>query len=325
MKGLHAKTCFFGFKSFGKAFYINKAQKTAIMGRNPSDSLLYFVVVILSIFTIIYVQQSPFEYPYDFYEQGNFVGAAVIGSGGAWREDFNGNLLNTNFWRVSNWDSGEAILNNHKGVYQTDRVSVKDGYLILRLTQENGPVGTNSNGVISRGGEIYTKNKYGYGTYEIRMRVALTSPTPLGLGVAKAGSKSSALLYYKNSQTEIDFIVEGKPSLSNWLEMMNWKNPDSAKPIVWPDSYVYRTYTGKVVNGMIDGFKTYKWVWSSGKIEFYVDGVLMATHTTNVPSAAGFFILNLKGTNKDAVGGFASVGVNRYMYVDWVKIGRAHV
>src|SRR5437588_12570290 len=69
--------------------------------------------------------------------------AAETTKTGSWREDFDGTSLNTNLWAVSNYAYGQGAIGNvHQGYFQPDRVSVNGGYLTLKLTQENGQVGT---------------------------------------------------------------------------------------------------------------------------------------------------------------------------------------
>ena len=69
------------------------------------------------------------------------------------------------------------------------------------------------------------------------------------------------------------------------------------------------------VPGADSNFHQYKYVWSAGKIEFYVDGALVSTHTEHVPSAPAAVMVNLWGTNSSSFGGVATDGVTRYLYV----------
>ena len=63
------------------------------------------------------------------------------------------------------------------------------------------------------------------------------------------------------------------------------------------------------------GFHHYKFVWVPGKIDYYIDGVLVSTHTSNLPSAPAYIMMNHWGTNSTGWGGLATVGVERYLYV----------
>ena len=69
------------------------------------------------------------------------------------------------------------------------------------------------------------------------------------------------------------------------------------------------------MTGADGGFHEYKYVWSAAKIEFYVDGALVSTHTEHIPSAPAAVMVNLWGTNSPLFGGVATHGVTRYVYV----------
>lgn len=211
-----------------------------------------------------------------------------------WRDDFDSTSLSS--WEISNSASVfGSIEDNHEGNFRPENVEVKNGLLILELSQQKGKVGNNPDGIISYGAEIATREYYSYGTYEWRMTM------PEGI----SGSVAAGFIYAKNSVTEIDFEVEGKqPDL---LQMTSWHTLD------------YSENTVKEVADMRQNFKTYKFVWSPGNIKYYVDDKLLAEHTKNIPREKARIIINLWGTNNDDFGGKATVGADRYLYVDWVS------
>jgi beta-glucanase (GH16 family) len=234
---------------------------------------------------------------------------------GSWLEDFNETSLNTNFWDVSNYAYGQGAIGNvHQGYFEPDRVSVNGGYLTLTLTQEKGQVGTNSNGIISRAGEIATNQTYGYGTYEWRMRTSSTASSPTDTtGKVVSGQISSGFTYVNNSQTELDFEIEGQ--YPNQAEMTTWNNPNPSTDPTDND----QTADVANISGMANGFKTYKLVWSPGEVKYYIDDALVADHTKHVPSAPANVLLNQWGTDSTDFGGLATVGTDRYLLVDWVR------
>lgn len=231
----------------------------------------------------------------------------------AWQDDFNGTSLDPGRWVVVSGNAPGYIANNHRGFFQPDRVSVANGYLVLKLTQEYGTVDGNSSGSISRGGAIYSKATYGYGTYEWHMRMSSTATAYNGGGIPVSGSISAGFNYVNDSQTEIDFEFAG--NFPNRVYMVNWKNSDPSRDPAPTDS----TYSIADVTGISDVFHTFKYVWERGRISYYVDGVLKATHTTNVPTAAAYFMINHWGANSPSFGGLATPGVTRCFYVDWVR------
>ncbi|HEX9764572.1 MAG TPA: glycoside hydrolase family 16 protein [Candidatus Acidoferrales bacterium] len=234
------------------------------------------------------------------------------GGGGAWEEHFNG-PLDKKKWVISSWFAPGYLPGNHQGYYDAENVTIQSGYLILKLWQEPGDVDGNPDGVISHGAHVTTKQKYGYGTYEWRMRMSSTATSPTGAGDPVSGSVSAGFSYVNNSETEIDY--EFGAHLPDTLYMVNWYNTD---PATGPfDEHV--TYTALPLPDVSDAFHTYKFVWEPGRITFYVDDVLQATHTTDVPSAPALFMINHWGTNNPFWGGPATFGVDRYFYIDWAR------
>ena len=159
-------------------------------------------------------------------------------------------------------------------------------YLQLLLTQEIGTVDSNTTGTLSRGALIYTKSKYSYGTYEWRMRMSSTSASPNGSGNSVSGSVSAGFVYVNNSQTEIDFEFSGLDPET--LYMVNWLNPD---PTADPD-LSERTYDFLYPFTVSTAFHAYKFVWQPGRIDFYVDGVLVdaVNDTTFTSGNVGLFL-----------------------------------
>ena len=99
------------------------------------------------------------------------------------------------------------------------------------------------------------------------------------------------------------------------LWMVNWLNTNTQQD----PTEQQETYSSLDSFDSTSDFHQYKYVWEPGKIRFYVDGVESAVHTTNVPSAPAYFMINHWGTNSDRWGGFATVNVPRYYYIDSVK------
>lgn len=232
--------------------------------------------------------------------------------GGAWEEHFN-SPPNRKKWTISSGFAPGYIPGTHQGFYETENVLVQDGYLVMRLWQEPGAVDGNPDGVISHGAHLATRQKYGYGTYEWRMRMSSTATSPAAAGEPVSGGVSSGFAYVNNSATEIDFEFGGHQF--DTLYMVNWHNPD---PATGPFDE-HQTYSTLPLEDISDAFHTYKFVWEPGRISFYVDDELLAVHTTDVPTAPAYFMINHWGTDSPFWGGLATFGVDRYFYVDWVR------
>ncbi len=236
------------------------------------------------------------------------------GGGGvkAWVEDFSSAKLDTRFWVIASGRAPGYLPGLHIGYYEPSHVKIQDGILSMLLTQETGLVDSNSTGTISRGALIYTRKKYGYGTYEWRMRMSSTAATPNGSGGPTSGSVSAGFNYVNNSETEIDFEFSGLDF--DTLYMVNWNNPDPTQDPTEFDEKYSTLYPLDVS----DTFHTYKFVWEPGKISFYVDDDPPVVHTEHVPSAPAYFMINHWGTDSPSWGGGATIGINRYFYIDRV-------
>lgn len=235
----------------------------------------------------------------------------------AWRDDFSNSTVNTQFWVVGTGQAPGYVPGYHLGNYDPSHVKIvtdsTGSYLQLLLTQEVGTVDSNTAGVLSHGGIIYSKNTYGYGTYEWMMRMSSTSSTPTGSGDSVSGSVSAGFTYVNNSQTEIDY--EFSALSPDTLYMVNWLNPNPRQDPTAADE-TYNTLYPLTVSTQ---FHDCKFVWQKGRIDYYVDGVLQFTHTTNVPTAPAYFMINHWGTDSSNWGGMATVGTSRYFYVDWAQ------
>ncbi len=234
---------------------------------------------------------------------------------GGWIENFDGNSLNSNFWNISNEQYGMgAIDNQHQGYFQSKNVRVGGGYLTIALTQEKGRVGSNANGIISRGGEIESKAVYSYGTYEWRMRTSSTSSSPADTrGKVVSGQISSGFTYTNNSESELDFEVEGQSPKT--AEMTTWHN---THPQTDPTEHDQIEGDAQIEQ-MANAFKTYKVVWSANEVKYYIDDKPVVDHTSHVPSVAANVMINHWGTDSEEFGGVATIGTTRYLLVDWVR------
>jgi len=209
-------------------------------------------------------------------------------------DTFNTGALSSN-WIVSTWAAPFG------GKFSSANISLSQGMLGIRLTQSKNPDGTWGNSV---GGELQCKQLFGYGTYEWECRASSTSQTPYGVGAPVSGSITGCFNYINDSQTEIDFEVEGLAARSNLIQFTNWSTQAAQQSSVMP-----LTPTPEA------GFRVYKFVWAPGQINFYVDGVLLKTHTKNVPTTPAYAMINHWGTNNQDWGGAATQG-DRWM---WVK------
>ena len=214
----------------------------------------------------------------------------------AFSDTFRSGTLDATKWFIDTGNAPGNIAGANQGTLSADHVDLSTGMLRLTLTQSvSGTLAT------SVGAEIRSKQPFGYGTYVWVARAASTSATPNGAGSAVSGTVTDVFNYIDNSQTEIDFEYEGQSPST--LEMTNYSTVSNSQS------------TSTTVPGADSSFHEYKFIWSAAKIEFYVDGTLVSTHTQHIPSAPAAALINLWGTNSKSFGGVATGGVTRYLYV----------
>lgn len=210
---------------------------------------------------------------------------------------FDTGQLDLSKWVVSNWGAPGSIAGVNQGSFTPANVDLSQGMLCLKLEQEQG-----GKGVISTGAELQSKQAFGFGTYEWVMRTSSTSATPYGEGSAVSGQISSGFTFIDASTTEIDFEIEGQNPDTVW--MTNWLGTALKQ---YSDTSLQAPPAGS--------FHRYKLVWSPSEIDYFVDGVLVSTHTENIPQVPAYVMINHWGTNSTGWGGLATVGVSRYMYI----------
>ncbi len=188
--------------------------------------------------------------------------------------------LDTSFWFVSDgWNNGP----HQNCTWSKSQVSVAGGLLTLTFDQKK----TGDRDYAC--GEIQTRKRYGYGTYEVRMKAATGS-----------GLNSAFFSYIgpadQKPHDEIDFEVLGR---------------DTSK--VQVNQYV----SGKggnealvdVPGGADTGFNDYAFVWEKDRLRFFVNGEMAheVTDATKLPVNAQKIFMSLWGTDtlKDWMGNFA--------------------
>jgi endo-1,3-1,4-beta-glycanase ExoK len=219
-----------------------------------------------------------------------------VSSSGSFSDTFSAGVLDPSKWLASDSFAPGSISGVNYGSFVPSNVDLSKGMLCLKLQQQEG-----SSGVLSVGGEIQSLTTYGYGTYDWVMRTSSTSSTPTGTGSVVSGQISAGFSFVNNSETEIDFEIEGQNPNTVW--MTNWI------------SITQKQYSNVFLASPDANFHHYKFVWVPGKIDYYVDGVLVSTHTSNVPSTPAYILINHWGTNSTGWGGVATIGVERYLYV----------
>jgi beta-glucanase (GH16 family) len=219
-------------------------------------------------------------------------------------DNFSAGKLDTSKWTVATYKSPDSKPGLNSGTYVPESLDFSRGMLCIKVNQQkDGP-----DNVLSYGGAIISKERFGFGTYELVMRMSSTSSTPDGTGAAISGAISSGFVFYNNSESEIDLEFLGNES-AIWIT--NWQN---ANPKNAPAGDVKQT--NKVLNGQLaTEFHRYTLVWAPASVKVYVDGALVASHNEHIPQSPAHIIVQHRGTNSNEWGGTAAAGVSRYMYV----------
>jgi hypothetical protein len=206
---------------------------------------------------------------------------------------------NLDNWIVSTWSSPQAQSVNHTGIFKADRAVLGPNGLCLELMQT-----INGDQIVSEGAEISSKQNFGYGDYEFVMKASATER-----GSPVSGSISGCFSCLPHSETEIDVEVEGgeRQALTQLTTWVSDAKPNQCT-LVNPAGIMPH-----------EGFHVYLYRWTPGKVEFYINGALTATHTKVVPSKPAPMMFNHWGTNDPNWGGVATPGTERYMYVKSFK------
>lgn len=250
--------------------------------------------------------QQPTQQPRKFNLLRTLFGSTPAPKPGAKNVTFQTNFsggFDASKWKIAEWQSADTIVGVNKGVYDKNHFDFAPGFLRIWIDQVKDPV----SGVDSFGSLFQSVQKFGFGTYTFVMRESTVSPTADGAGGTVTGGVSSAFLYLPNSESEIDLEFLGD---NNAMWGTNWKNPNPAVP----PTFAERTTTEFSNSDLATGFHTYQMVWTSKAVAWYIDGKLVANHTSNVPQAPAYIMLQHRGTNSNQWGGTATVGVRRYAF-----------
>jgi len=194
--------------------------------------------------------------------------------------------LDTARWYVSDgWNNGA----HQNCTWSKDQVEVESGKLLLSFDAK--PAGERQYAC----GEVQTRKRYGYGTYEVRMKSA-----------TGAGLNSAFFTYIgptdKKPHDEIDFEVLGKDTGRVQLNQYIAGKGGNEKLV-------------PVADGAGSGFNDYAFVWQKHSLRYYVNGVLVheVKDAAKLPSHAQKIFLSLWGTDtlSDWMGRFAFAGPTR--------------
>ncbi|MBB6096655.1 endo-1,3-1,4-beta-glycanase ExoK [Deinobacterium chartae] len=216
--------------------------------------------------------------------------------------------LDTSRWEISNgdwpafWKTSTLTGNfNRSKVFTNGK-----GHLVLELNVQRC-----DSGYCAQGAELVTRERFGYGRYEVRMRAASTSAQPQKAGLPRTGNVSAAFSYWQDSTTEIDVEIEGNRPRTAWVGA--WKGLD-----------LHQAQPAQSGHDKTQVFHVYRWDWLPGSLRFYIDGRLQYAINRDIPVEKAHLMLNLWPTNSDGWGGKAAEQ-KTYMLVDYVRFTAAKI
>jgi endo-1,3-1,4-beta-glycanase ExoK len=188
-------------------------------------------------------------------------------SGASFVEDFDS--IDTARWYVSDgWSNGA----HQNCTWSKDMVAISDGVLKLGYAQQE----TKDREYAC--GEIQTKKRFGYGTYEARIKA-----------VEGSGLNTGFFTYigpaHGKPHDEIDFEILGK-------------DPSKVQLNIYVDGEGGHEKLVPVPGGAANGFNDYAFVWEKDRIRWYVNGKLvhMVDNPTALPTHASKIYLSLWGS-----------------------------
>ncbi len=178
--------------------------------------------------------------------------------------------IDPSFWYVSDgWNNGA----HQNCTWSKRQVGLENGELTLGFQQQQ----TKDRQYVC--GEIQTKARYGYGTYEVRMKAATGS-----------GLNSAFFTYIgptdKKPWDEIDFEVLGKNTGEVQVnQYINGKGKNEKLTAV--------------SGGADKGFNDYAFIWEPNRLRFFVNGQMVqeVTDPAKIPTNAQKIFLSLWGTD----------------------------
>jgi len=230
----------------------------------------------------------------------------------SWKDDFNGDALNSNDWTFELGNGDDGWGNAELQYYKQENTTVKDGFLTITAKKEA------INGFQYTSSRIKTQNKksFKYGRIDIRAKL------PKGQGIWPAlwmlGANIEQVKWPYSGELDIMELVGGGPGRDNTTYgTIHFDNDGTYANI----SKSYTLPTGN----FSDKFHVFSILWDESNITWYVDDV--AFHTQEISSAARkefqdpfFLLFNL------AVGGRwpgspdASTTFPQKMVVDYVRV-----
>ena len=229
----------------------------------------------------------------------------------AWKEDFDGNALSSD-WKQEIGTGNDGWGNNELQYYRPENTTVEKGLLVITAKKENfsGREYTSSR-IITQG-----KRNFKYGRIDIR------AVMPEGQGLWPAlwmlGESISTVGWPRCGEIDIMEMVGGQPT----------NDRTTHGTLHWDNNGTYASFSKSYVkpNGKLsEQFHVYSVIWDEKSIRWYFDDILYNTIDTT-PAALSefqanfFFILNVAVGGKWPGSPNESTKFPQRMAVDYVRV-----
>ncbi len=198
-------------------------------------------------------------------------------------------LAKSRWFISSGWANGD----HQSCLWHRDRVAIENGKLLLSLTadpKEDRDLSC---------AEIQTRDRFGYGTYEARMKV----PYAEGMN-ANLFTFIGAPQERPHNEIDFEFIAPRQPALQT-----NFHTAESST-----NEEVHRTSED-------DGYRTYSFIWEPDRIRWFIDGSLIRDQSGGaLPDEPQKIYLSLWSTDTliDWMGRFDPASAPQTLQVDWM-------
>ena len=218
----------------------------------------------------------------------SLTGPSHAQAGSSFFEPFD-RLSKTRWFTSSGWANGK----HQSCLWHKDRVEIANGKLLLSLTADAKEDRSFSCG------EIQTKARYGYGTYEARMQV----PFARGMN-ANLFTFIGAPQDRPHNEIDFEFIAPQGPKLqTNFHTAKNGENTD----------FLAMQNDGE--------FRNYAFIWEPDRIRWFIDGKLIRdVRAGTLPNEPQKIYLSLWSTDTlvDWMGSFDHGSAPQTLAVDWL-------
>lgn len=215
-------------------------------------------------------------------------------------DDFDGSSLDASKW------TARTTASDGLGMYQAANVSVSGGMLRLRVDSNTDSASVTT----GKAGGGPSPFLFGYGWCEARIRLPLqTSGQMTGAWHAFWLWGDNATVSQGYGPQEMDFEMRG--SFGTTIRIGHvWQTVPSK--LAEGIDYAFAPYDGE--------WHTYAYHWRGGQVDWYIDGALVLTYTTNLPACPLQILFDAKVGGSFAGAPDGNTTYPFYMDVDWVGV-----